>query len=454
VRLKGVVVAGVGVGNTGSRLRIPDRSVLGSAIGSLPSAFGLLLCVMAPVLAGAQQPTAGTRDTVPLPITAGEADGDRPRRNLFPWLDWDLGFATFHLGLGTGFDIAWFAQDDDSKQQVTMDEGLKWRDFRFVGGGRLNTERPMTWQLGVMWDGNTKDWLIRQSGIMVAIPEISGSIFVGRTKEGFSLSKVMQGYDIVPVERMSYTDATIPILADGIKWLGYVPEKHIFWNLGAFTDWLSEGQSFSSYDNQFVLRAGWAPMESDSAGKLFHIALNLRTGQVNKDTLQLRSRAESNVAPYFIDTGKFPATSTNMAGIEAFYRLGLLMYGTEYYWQFVNSPQTGDPTFQGGEIFVSWFFTGENRAYNTNGGYFKGISPRRTMLEGGPGAWEAVVRLSRSDFNSHGVEGGVFWRITPQLSWYLTDYSRIELIYGYGVLDKLGLSGTTQIFQTRYQIDF
>ena len=42
-----------------------------------------------------------------------------------------------------------------------------------------------------------------------------------------------------------FTDATIPILADGIKWLGYLPDKHIFWNLGAFTDWLSEGQSFS-----------------------------------------------------------------------------------------------------------------------------------------------------------------------------------------------------------------
>ena len=27
-------------------------------------------------------------------------------------------------------------------------------------------------------------------------------------------------------------DATLPILADGIKWLGYVPKAHILWNLG------------------------------------------------------------------------------------------------------------------------------------------------------------------------------------------------------------------------------
>jgi phosphate-selective porin OprO/OprP len=269
-----------------------------------------------------------------------------------------------------------------------------------------------------------------------------------------NLSKVMQGYQIVSVERMNYTDATIPLLADGIKYLGYIPDKHIFWDLGAFTDWLSEGQSFSSYDNQFTFRGGWAPMESDSAGKLFHIALNLRTGQVNKDSLQLRARPESNVAPYFIDTGKFPAQSSSMAGLEAFYRLGAVMYGTEYYWQFVNSPETGDPTFQGGEIYASWFFTGETRGYNTNGGYFKGISPRKTLFEGGPGALEAVVRFSYSDFNDSGIEGGAFWRITPQVNWYISDWSRIELVYGYGVLDKFGISGATQFLQTRYQLMF
>ena len=110
--------------------------------------------------------------------------------------------------------------------------------------------------------------------------------------------------------------------------------------------------------------------------------------------------------------------------------------------------------FQGGEIFASWFFTGETRGYNTSGGYFKGISPRKTLFEGGPGAWEAVVRLSYSDFNSKGVEGGEFWRITPQVSWYLTDYSRIEFIYGYGMLDKFNLTGATQFLQTRYQVNF
>jgi phosphate-selective porin OprO/OprP len=402
-----------------------------------------------------QQPGQPPRDTIrESGLAAGEADAERPRRNLLPKSDWDWGFTTFHIGIGGGFDIAWFKQDDDSKQQLAMDEGVKWRDFRFIANGRFNLKRKTTWQIGVMWDGVNEDWFLRQTGIMVAVPEIWGNIFIGRSKEGFSLSKVIQGYQIIPIERMTFTDATIPILADGIKWLGYLPDKAIFWNLGAFTDWLSEGQSFSTYDYQFVFRGGWAPMESDSAGKLFHIGVNLRHGQVNKGQLQLRSRPESNVAPYFIDTGKFPAQSTNMAGLEAFYRPGPLMFGTEYYWQFVNSPETGDPTFQGGEVFASWFLTGETRAYNTSGAYFKGISPRRTLFEGGPGAIEAVLRFSYSDFTNAGVQGGEFWRITPMVNWYVTDYTRIELIYGYGMLDRFDVRGATQFFQTRYQLNF
>nr|AFK79205.1 phosphate-selective porin o/p [uncultured bacterium F42-01] len=366
----------------------------------------------------AQQPAPASPDSIPEPaLAAGEADAEKPRRNLFPYFDWNFGVTTFHIGLGGGFDVATFEQDEDSKEQLTMDPGVKLRDFRFIANGRTKLKRLTTWQIGVMWDGVKEDWFVRQTGVMVAVPEIWGNIFIGRAKEGFSLSKVIQGYQIIPVERMTFTDATIPILADGIKWLGYVPDKHIFWNLGAFTDWLSEHQSFASYNYQFALRGGWAPMESASAGKLFHVGVNLRHGQVDNGELQLRSRPESNVAPYFIDTGKFRAESTNMAGLEAFYRPGAWMFGTEYYWQFVNSPETGDPMFHGGEVFASWFITGETRAYNTNGAFFKGISPRKTLFEGGPGAIEAVVRFSYSDFDNAGVHGGEFWRITPMVNW-------------------------------------
>ena len=111
-----------------------------------------------------------------------------------------------------------------------------------------------------MYDGPTDEFLLRETGIMVAVPELWGHFFVGRTKEGFSLNKVMVGYSGWTMERATINDATIPILADGIKWLGYLPKQRILWNLGVYTDWLSEGQGFSTYDTQLVGRLAWLPI--------------------------------------------------------------------------------------------------------------------------------------------------------------------------------------------------
>src|SRR5262249_22753597 len=146
----------------------------------------------------------------------------------------------------------------------------KLRDARFLIGGKFKTKRALTWQAGIMYDQITKKMLFRQTGLMIAVPEIWSHFFIGRAKEGFSLNKVMTGYDGWTMERLPFTDATVPLLADGIKWLGYVPDKQVFWNLGVFTDWLSHGQTFSSYNSQFVLRAGWVPLAGDTAGTLLH----------------------------------------------------------------------------------------------------------------------------------------------------------------------------------------
>jgi phosphate-selective porin OprO/OprP len=400
-----------------------------------------------------QQPDSVARDTtLATGVAAGESDAEQKPRRLIKWNEYDLGFTTFRFGGGFLVDYATFSQDDRSKEQVTLDPGFKIRDGRLLFRGRFNTKRPMTWQAGLMYDGANDEWLVRQTGVMIAVPEAWGNFWIGRAKEGFSLNKVMTGYDGWTMERMTFTDATVPLLADGIKWLGYVPSRHFIWNLGVFTDWLSEGQSFSSYDHQFVARLAWVPMVSDTAGKLLHIGLNFRTGQANGGAFQLRSRPENNLAPYFIDTGKFPAEGATMYGLEGFYRPGPWLFGVEYYLDHVDSPETGDPFFHGGDAFVSWLVTGETRSYNTTGGYFRAVSPRKTVFEGGPGAWEVLLRMSYSDLDDGPIQGGKFWRITPMVNWHLSDNARFELAYGYGKLDRFGLTGATQFLQTRLQL--
>ena len=76
------------------------------------------------------------------------------------------------------------------------------------------------------------------------------------------------------------------------------------------------------------------------------------------------------------------------------------------------------------------------------------------MFEGGPGAWEAVLRVSYIDLDGGNLRGGRFWRVTPMVNWHLSDNLRLELAYGYGQLDRFDLTGGTQFFQSRIQFTF
>ena len=405
--------------------------------------------------APAQRPAtkaAPTDSTLATEVTAGEADYEPLRRSLLRRAEWNLGFTTLHVGGGLLFDVAAYSQDSASKEQFpALTPQFKLRDFRFLLGGRFKTTRPFTWQAGIMYDAATSKWLVRQTGLMIAVPEIHSHFFVGRAKEGFSLNKVMVGYDGWSMERLPFTDATVPLLADGIKWLGYVPSTHLFWNLGAFMDAFSEGQSFSSYNYQFVVRAGWVPLASEDTGTLLHLGMNFRIGDADKDSLRLRSKPEAFPAPYFIDTGRFPAQSALAFGPEIYYRPGRVLLGGEYYWQRVNSPENGNPWFHGGDAVVSWITTGEVRSYNLAGNYFREVSPDSTVIQGGPGAWAPLIKFSYSNLTNGPIQGGVFWRVTPMLNWYLTDNVRFEIAYGYGELRRFGLRGATQFFQSRLQ---
>jgi len=423
----------------------------------------VLLCIPLTVegqqSAGSQSTApASSQATTPTPkpstlddtLVAGDDEVPEPVRKLIDWNEYDGPLFTLQIGGGFLYEYAAYAQDDNSKEQFALLPEPKTRDLRILFRGRLKTDRQTTWSVGIMRDFVANDWTFRQTGFLVDVPEISGQIFVGRQKEGFSLNKIMVGYAGWTMERTEFSDAAIPILADGVKWIGYLPEKHLLWNLGFFGDILSKTEGFSTYARQTVGRFVWLPVESEET--VLHFGINLRYGKPAEGMLQLRSRPEAFEAPFFVDTGFFPAKSTTTTDVEAYYRHGPLLVGSEYYVQWTDAPEVGDPVFNGGNVFVSWLATGETRVYNTRGGFFEQISPERPLFQGGPGAWELVTNFSYIDLDAGSLRGGTFWRLTPMVNWYLSDNVRLEMTYGYGSLDRFDLVGKTQFFQTRLQL--
>jgi phosphate-selective porin OprO/OprP len=405
-----------------------------------------------PTPAPQPSPTPAPPATLENTIAAGESSDEPPQRQLVHWNEYHGPYFTIRVGAGLLVDTAAYAQDTESKEQFKLSPDVKLRDARLILRGTFPKWKRVTWSSGLMYDAPTHEFLVRETGLMIKIPELWGNLFIGRTKEGFSLNKVMVGYAGWTMERSPISDASIPILADGIKWLGYSPNYGFAWNLGVYADWLSEGQTFSTYARQAVARPIWLPIHSEKTGTVFHLGANLRYGKPKDGKLQFRSRPEAFPAPYFVDTGKFNASLSRMAGYEAYFRKGPWLLGSEYWWVDVTSPSTGNPVFHGGFVVATWIVTGETRAYNTIGGFFKAVSPKRPVFDGGPGAWEVVFNYSTIDLDSGTLKGGKFWRFTPMVNWHMSDNVRLEFGYGYGYLDRFNLKGYTNFFQTRVQL--
>jgi len=365
-------------------------------------------------------------------------------------------FTTFRIGMGYIGDYVTYSQSSTFKQQMdsaNLDVQPKFltRDFRVLGSGKFNTKRDLSFKFGIMYDGSLNEWLLRESGLTIGVPELFGHIFIGRTKEGYSMIKVMNGHSPWTAERQMALDA-IPILADGIKYFGHLPKSTLFWNLGYYNDLFSKGQGFSTYAWQYDARVGFLPTYNKETNRVLHVAINYRYGQPVDGKITLKSRPESNPTPQIINTGSFAADHSIHVGGELYYSTGKLLLGSEVTTHKYYSPEGGDHQFFGGDAVITYLFTGGERPYRQDAALMGFVNVKNPVFKGGWGAWEGVLRFSTLSLDDGNIHGGKFWRITPMVNWYMTKILRTEFIYGYGVLDRFNLSGAVQFYQVRFQV--
>src|SRR5213079_1054960 len=94
-----------------------------------------------------------TAPTVQTELNAGDEDDPRPKRQFTKWNNFEGPFTSFHYGGGFLVAYAAYAQDEDSKEQISMSPDLKMRDARILLDGKFTTKRPFTWCAGLMYDG-------------------------------------------------------------------------------------------------------------------------------------------------------------------------------------------------------------------------------------------------------------------------------------------------------------
>jgi phosphate-selective porin OprO and OprP len=365
-------------------------------------------------------------------------------------------YSTFKIGVGYIHDAVTYSKSKEFNQQLDsagleMDPMIKVRDFRVLGSGAFKTKRPFSFKFAFMYDGATEAWMVRETGITIGVKELYGNIFIGRTKEGYSMVKVMNGHSPWAAERQMALDV-VPILADGIKWFGSLPKSRVFWNLGYYNDVLSEGQGFSTFKWQVDARIGWLPFYDKASEKVLHIATNLRHGAPLGGKITLKSRPESNPSPFIINTGSFAADKSTSIGGEIYYSTGRLLLGSEVMVHKFNGDGLENHSFSGGDVLATYLLTKTKRPYNTTASIFGFVKTNSSVFKGGWGEWEAVLKFSTLNLNDNEIQGGKFWRITPMINWYMTRNLRSEFVYGYGIWDRYHLQGAVHFFQYRIQL--
>jgi phosphate-selective porin OprO/OprP len=413
---------------------------------------------MLPGILYAQKDTLLPNGTDGMTFTPRAADSTfLTQKKDLPPNEFEGTFATFKVGMGYIGDFTAYAQSAVFKQQMdsagyNLIPTYKTRDFRILGSGRfLKSKRYVAYKFAYMYDGNEKIWMLRETGFTIGVPELSGSFFIGRTKEGFSVPKVMNGHSGITNERQMATDP-IPILADGIKYMGYYPKSRTFLNLAYFNDVFSKGQSFSTFSSQIVGRGGWLPLFKDNGNKLLYIAGEFQYGKPLNDTFTIKSRPESNPTPQLINTGPFAADKAFTYGGEIYYRNGSFMIGSEVVSHNFYVKSGTNHQFNGGDITISYFFSGAVRPYMTETSIFGFVPVKKSVFKGGWGEWEGVLHISSFNLNDKDIQGGQMTRITPMVNWYVSKAWRVEFIYGYGILNRYGLKGNVSFFESRIQL--
>jgi phosphate-selective porin OprO and OprP len=142
-----------------------------------------------------QQSGTGHTSNLDDTLDAGEAGAEEPARRLVHWNEFDGKYFSIRVGGGFLYEFDAFAQDDESKKQFAMSPEDKVRDMRILLKGQLKfiKSRRVTYSMGIMYDAQNEEWAARQTGLMIEVPEIWGHLWIGRTKEGFSMNRSWWG---------------------------------------------------------------------------------------------------------------------------------------------------------------------------------------------------------------------------------------------------------------------
>jgi len=361
------------------------------------------------------------------------------------------------------FDGAAFSQNAEDKLRYDEQNGITSRVARLIveGTGVEIMSYKVEFEFARLYVEDL--WL----GIK-DLPYL-GNLRIGHMKEPFCLEQIPSPKYNTFMERSVAEAVHYPPRRIGIMAFDVAADERVTWAAGLFSD--APGTNFIQDDDfggAVTARLTWLPWYDEAAQgrKLLHTGIAVSHRECFKKTARFRTRPESFLASYVIDTGDIPADTVDLLGTELALVYGPFSVQSEYLLAFVDPIGASEATVQGTYILVSYFLTGENRNYLKSQAIFGQVRPyenfyRTRTADGkirtGKGAWELRYRYSYLDALDGGkLAGGRIGDHGVGVSWYLNPFTRFMIEYIYSDINRPSLEshGSLNTFQIRSQIEF
>jgi phosphate-selective porin OprO and OprP len=361
------------------------------------------------------------------------------------------------IGAKLAVDAAAYAT---GKEFQGFDDGVEVRRARIYAQGNCILLLPVSYELEIGYVPN--EFYIENSYLAFRNIRWIGDFQVGQYQAPMGLDNITSSRDITLMETAAPLQALAPGTSAGIEIGRPVFGQRATWKLGLFTGGVSQdtGDAAKNY-GRAISRITVLPIyevnpDHPDSAKFLHLGLSANVLYSSSSSVRYRSRPESHLAPYVIDTGDMEADGTLVAGSEVAWVNGPFSVQGEYLRSWVRENNGQVPSFHGFYSSVSWFLTGESRPYDPTAGAFGRVIPKRNFDfgHGGWGAWEVAGRYSYTDLNSGDINGGKLSMLMTGVNWYLHSHLKWRFDYGFGHITERKPEGNLNVFQTRVEIDF
>ena len=354
---------------------------------------------------------------------------------------------------------------DDGNWADNTENGTKFRRTRLGAGGAMFD--VYRWQIEMDFAGRSGNF--QQTAFKDVFLEMTDlpylrTIKIGHFKEPASLEELTSSNHITMMER-SVVNCFIPARNIGVQVGGPNELETATFHIGLFrevdeTPPVSKSQSGG---NNVTMRATWLPWydEATEGRGLLHVGGYYSYRDCEDDELRFRQRPDNSFSGRFVDTRDMDATHWHLVGVELAMVYGPFSVQSEYVKALVNRPEDANVGFDATYVEVSYWLTGEHRAYRRSSGRFDRVTPFENVfrvrdedgfIRMGRGAWQLTYRYGYIDLVDGDVNGGLGNVHTMGVNWHLTRNSR--LMANYIQATRGGEDGYLNAVTMRAQFDF